>query len=340
MNVLVRRFVLSAHGGPEALRMEAVPPPEPGPGEVAVEVEVAGVNFGDTMIRRGTYLRDQPPEMAPGCEAVGRIVAIGPGSTAVLGTRVAAFVEAGGAYADRVLVPEACAFAVPEALPAASVAAVFLQGVTAHWAVHRYGRTAPGDTVLVLAAGGGVGGIAVRLAKLAGARVIAAASSPAKREAALALGADQALDSSRVEAMAAAIADRTEARGVDVVVDGVGGALFEPSMRALAFNGRYVIAGSASQEATPFDPRRLMVRGQTVSGFVLSRVVEADPAEPGRTLTELCELVASGELAPVVETVPLEDVAAAHRRLDARQVTGKIVLSAAGSEGGHRWTSP
>lgn len=328
-----RRVVLDSFGGPEVLRVERSEAARPGPGQVLIEVEVAGVNFGDTMIRRGEYLRDQPLSMSPGCEAVGRVVAVGPGVDWPLRTRVAAFIAAGGAYADRVLAPADSTVAVPEDLPAAAIAAVFLQGTTAHWAVHRYGRTAPGETVLVHAAGGGVGGVAVQLAKLAGARVVATASSEPKREAALQLGADVALDASCPAELAAAVREASDGHGADVVVDGVGGPLFTPSLEALAFNGRYVIAGSASQSAAEFDARRLLVRGQFVCGFMLARVVEVDPDEPGRTLLELCDLLRAGSLTPIVETVPLEQAADVHRRMDERRVTGKIVLGAAGQAG-------
>ena len=334
MSAIGRRVVLASFGGPEVLSLEAMPALSPGPGELLIEVEVAGVNFGDTMIRRGEYLRDQPLSMGPGCEAVGRVIAAGPEVETEPGTRVAAFVEAGGAYADRVLAPAATTVAVPEDLPAAAIAAVFLQGTTAHWAIHRYGRTAAGETVLVHAAGGGVGGVAVQLAKLAGARVIATASSEEKREAARRLGADVALDASRPDELAAAVREASAGRGADVVVDGVGGPLFTPSLEALALNGRYVIAGSASQSPAEFDARRLLVRGQYVCGFMLARVVEVDPSEPGRTLLELCDLLRAGSLSPIVETMPLELAAEAHRRLDERRVTGKIVLAAAGAKEG------
>lgn len=327
----LRRVVIDSFGGPEVLRLERAEAAQPSLGEVLIEVEVAGVNFGDTMIRRGEYLRHQPLSMSPGCEAVGRVVAVGAGTERQLGTRVAAFIEAGGAYADRVLAPAAATVAVPEDLPAAAIAAVFLQGTAAHWAVHRYGRTAPGETVLVHAAGGGVGGLAVQLARLAGARVIATASRVEKREAARRLGADAVLDSSHPDELAAAVREATDGRGADVIIDGVGGPLFTPSLDALAVNGRYVMAGSASQSPAEFDARRLLVRGQCVCGFMLARVVEVDPSEPGRTLLELCDLLRAGSLTPTVETVPLERAADAHRRLDERSVTGKIVLAAAGS---------
>ena len=144
-----RAFVLDAFGPPDVLRLEERATSAPGPGEVLVDVEAAGVNFGDTMIRRGEYLRDQPLSMAPGCEVVGRVAVSGDGADAAPGLRVAGWVEAGGAYSDRVIVPAHRVYPVPEDVPAAAVAAVFLQGTTADYAVHRYGRTQPGEWVLV-----------------------------------------------------------------------------------------------------------------------------------------------------------------------------------------------
>ena len=323
-----RRFVLDSFGGPEALRCEDGPAPAAGAGEVVIGVEVAGVNFGDTMIRRGEYLRDQPLSMAPGCEVVGRVIEAGEGVAARIGARVAAWVEEGGAYADRIAVRADRTYPVPDDLPAASIAAVFLQGTTAHYSIHRYGRTAAGDTVLVHAAAGGVGGIAVQLARIAGARVVATASSEDKRAIARRQGADVALDSGDPVALAERILEATGGSGCDVVVDGVGGPLFEPSLTALALGGRYVIAGAASQQPSRLDARHLLVRGQTISGFMLPRVIEEDPEEPGRTLGLLCDLVRAGELDPLTEVLPLERAAEAHRRIEARQAIGKIVLAA------------
>jgi NADPH2:quinone reductase len=238
-------------------------------------------------------------------------------------------VEAGGAYADHVLVPAARAYAVPETLPAGAIAALFLQGTTAWYAVHRYGRTRPHETVLVLAAGGGVGGIAVQLAKLAGARVLATGSSAAKLDAARASGAEEALDSSRPQELTELVLEATAGRGCEVIVDGVGGPLFAPSLRGLAFGGRYVIVGAASQRPSTFDARRLLVRAQSVCGFVLARVIEQDPGEPARALAELCALAGESLLDPRYEVLELDQAAEAHRRIEAREVTGKLVLAGA-----------
>jgi NADPH2:quinone reductase len=321
-----RGFVLDAFGGPEVLRLSERETPPPQPGEILVEVEASGVNFGDTMIRRGEYLRNQPLSMAPGCEVVGRVTARGDGVDTELGSRVAAWVEAGGAYADRVLVPAHRAYPVPDDLPAGAIAAVFLQGTTADYAVHRYGRTKKGEWVLVHGAAGGVGGLAMQLAKLAGAHVIATASTEPKRAAILEQGADVTLDSTQPDCLAAAVRSATGDRGCDVVIDGVGGDLFEPSLRALAFGGRYVVAGSASQQPAMLDVRRLLPRNQTIAGFILHHIAAEDPDEPTRTLVALCDLVRDGKLTPRYIAVPLDQAPEIHRRIEARTLSGKVVL--------------
>jgi NADPH2:quinone reductase len=278
------------------------------------------------MIRRGEYLRDQPLSMAPGCEVVGRVAATGPRADVAAGTRVAGWIEAGGGYADRAIVPAHRVYPVPDDLPAAAIAAVFLQGTTAHYAVHRFGRARPGERVLVLAASGGVGGIAVQLAAAAGAFVVGAASTAAKRALVAEAGAGATVDSSDPAAFTAAVREATAGQGADVVVDGVGGALFQPSMRALAVRGRYVVAGSASQQPATLDVRHLLVRNQLVCGFILAHIADEDPREPARALGHLCDLVREGTLAPRYELLPLEDAPDAHRRIEDRTLTGKVVL--------------
>jgi NADPH2:quinone reductase len=311
------------------MRLAERPVPVPGPGQVLVGAEVCGVNFADTMIRRGEYLRDQPLSMAPGSEVVGRVIKAGAGVGIAPGTRVAGWVEAGGAYADHVLVPEHRVYRVPERLPAGAIAALFLQGTTAEYALHRFGHVRPGETVLVHAASGGVGGLAVQLAKMAGARVLATASTPAKLEAAREHGADVLVDSTAHDTLAERLLAACDGRGCDLVIDGVGGPLFEPSLRALALGGRYVIVGAASQQPSVLDARHLFVRGQTICGFVLARVIEQDPAEPSRALGHLCELARDSRLRPRYEVLAFEQAVEAHRRIESRQLTGKLVLAAA-----------
>jgi NADPH2:quinone reductase len=328
-----RVFLLDRFGAPEVMRMTHRRTPAPDPGEVLVEVEVSGVNFADTMIRRGEYLRDQPLSMAPGSEVVGHVVASGAEATIPTGTRVAGWIEAGGAYADHVLVPAHRAYPVPEDLPAGAIAAVFLQGTTAEFGLHRYGHVRPGETVLVHAAAGGVGGLAVQLAKIAGVHVIATASSAAKLEVARAHGSDVLLDSSDPETLTARLLEASGGRGCDVILDGVGGPLFKPSLRALAFGGRYVILGAASQEPSTLDARHLLVRGQTICGYLLARLIEEDPDEPARTLAHLCGLLRESRLHPRYELLALERAVEAHHRIEARGLTGKLVLGAAHANG-------
>jgi NADPH2:quinone reductase len=321
-----RGFVLSAHGGPEVLQLTERETAPPATGEIVIEVEAAGVNFGDTMIRRGEYLRNQPLSMAPGCEAVGRVIARGDGVETAIGARVAAWIEQGGAYANQVTLPAHRAYPVPDDLPAGAICTLFLAGTTAYYGVHRYGHVQPGEWVLVHGAAGAVGGLSVQLATLAGARVIATASTAAKRDDAMTEGAVLALDSSAPETLTEAVRAATDKHGCDVVIDGVGGPLFDPSLRALAFCGRYVIAGSASQTPAMFDARRLLPRNQTVVGYILHHIAAADPREPTRTLTELCDLTRQGKLHPRYVTVALEQAPEIHRAIEDRTLSGKVIL--------------
>lgn len=319
-------FRLREFGDPDVLELTSVELPEPGPEDVLIEVEVAGVNFGDTMVRRGLYLPDQPLAMAPGSEVVGRVAVADRARSLAEGDRVAAWLEAGCGYSGRVVAPAHRAYPVPEGLPGAAIAAVFLQGITAHYALHLIGSVAAGEWVLVHAAAGGLGGLTTQLAKLAGARVVGTASTPAKRQAALDFGADVALDSSDVGSLEEGIRAATGGTGPDLVVDGVSGPLFKPTLRALATRGRYVIVGATAREPANLDARRLIVRNQSIAGFIVAHIADADPGEPGRTLNELCELVASGRLEPRYEVVPLAEAPEVHRRIEAREVTGKVIL--------------
>jgi NADPH2:quinone reductase len=239
---------------------------------------------------------------------------------------VAAWIEAGGAYAEHVLVPGHRIYPVPDDLPAGAIAAIFFQGTTAYYGVHRYGRLREGETLLVHAGAGGVGGVAIQLGRMHGARVIATAGSEEKRALCRELGADVALDSRDPDGLTQAVRDATDGRGCDVILDGVGGALFMPSLRALAIRGRYVIAGAASQQPAMLDVRHLLPRTQTISGFILAHVTEEDPAEPTRTLRILCDLIRDGRLDPRYEAVPLAQAADVHRRIEDRTLVGKVVL--------------
>jgi NADPH2:quinone reductase len=320
-----RRLVqLERFGGPEVMSWADGDLPDPGPDDVVIDVAAIGVNFGDTMVRRGEYRRDQPLSFTPGFEVAGRVVS-GPRGGPRPGDRVVGFTEHGGGYADTVVVPSSHVFPVFDDVPLDVAGGLFTQGVTAWYAVERYGPVRPGDNVLIHGAAGGLGSLCVQLYRARGARVIASASSPERLERAAAHGATD-LVLSDPQKLAAEVRELTGGRGVDVVVDGVGGPLFAPSMRALAMNGTYVVVGSATQQAAELDVRGLMPRGQTVVGFVVARVAELDAAEPTAGFVAVQRAWLDGTLRPEITTLPAVDVAEAHRRLEGRQATGKLVL--------------
>ncbi|MFA4927116.1 MAG: zinc-binding dehydrogenase [Patulibacter sp.] len=321
----VRRVVrLERFGPPEAMSWGTGPMPVCGNNEVLVEVDAIGVNFGDTMVRRGEYRRGQTLDEIPGFELAGTVVA-GPDSGPGPGQRVVGFAEHGGGYADHVVLPVDRVFPVRDGIATTTAAALFTQGVTAWYGVHRFGRVGEGDQVLVPGGAGGLGQWCIRLVVAAGAQAIALASSAEKRQRCLDLGATEALDPDPAT-LTAALRERTGGRGVDVVLDGVGGELFAPAMRALAHNGRYVVLGSASQEPALLDVRALLPRGQTIAGVLVARVAEQDPAEPRRAFDAVQALVADGVVRPQVTVLPADDVVAAHRAIEARRSVGKLVL--------------
>lgn len=320
-----RRLVeLAAFGPPSVMSWVDGPMPERGEDEVLVAVQAIGVNFADTMVRRGEYRRDQPLTFTPGFEVAGRVLEA-PDDGPPVGSTVLVFTENGGGYADHVVAPLDHVFRVRDGLGPVEAAALFTQGVTAWYAVHRYGRVTPGETVLVHAGAGGLGSLSIQLCAELGAQVIATASTAEKLAIARGHGAQHAILSEPDE-LVAAVRELTSGRGADVVIDGVGGPLFSPSMRALAFGGRYVVVGSASQAPAELDVRTLMPRGQTVTGFVVARVAETDPSEPQRAFDEVQERFRDGRLRPQLEVLGAQDIGRAHELIESRSLTGKLVL--------------
>ncbi len=320
-------IALERFGGPEVMRWVEAEAPEPGPDEVAVAVDAIGVNFGDTMVRRGEYRRDQPLDFTPGFEAAGRVVA-SPGGTHKVGERVIVFNDNGRGYADLLVVPAHRVYPVPDDVDPNVLAALFIQATTAWYALHRFGCVLGDDWVLVHAGAGGVGGAAIQLAVAAGARPIATASSEAKLEVARGHGAEHAILADP-ETLAARVRELTDGHGADVVVDGVNGPLVAPSMKAMAFHGRYVVAGAASQEAGPIDTRALMPRNQSIAGFVTARIIERDPGEPARAINAVLAAWRAGDLRPEMRVLPPSEIVRAHEMLESRAHHGKIVIDLA-----------
>lgn len=313
----MRAIVVTEFGGPEVLVPADVPEPEPGPGQLLVSVDRAGVNYADTHQAENSYLSGAVLPMIPGGEVVGRTPD---------GRRVVAMV-AGGGYAERAVADAAAAFDVPDAVDDVTALAMVVQGLTAWLLLRRSVHLRPGETVVVHAAAGGVGSLAVQLAKVWGAgRVIATASSPAKRELALALGADSVVDAEAPD-MTAALREANSGRRVDVVLDMTGGRVTDQSLVALAPFGRLAFYGMANrQPPKPVAPANLLAHSTTVAGMWLPHAYRIPGLVP-RAMAELLDLVTKESLRAVAGgEYPLSRARQAHEDLRARRTTGKLVL--------------
>jgi NADPH2:quinone reductase len=322
-----RVIVLERFGPPDVMSWSNAPLPDRGPDDVLIAVEAIGVNFADTMVRRGEYRRDQPLDFIPGFEVAGTVVE-GPADGPAPGTRVVGFTENGGGYADHVVVPRSHVYVVRPEVSSVQAASIFVQGVTAWYSVHRYGRVTEGDWVLVPAASGGLGVACIQLSGEVGARTIGTASTEAKLAIARERGATAALLSDP-ETLTDGVRELTAGHGADVVLDGVGGPLFKPALRALALNGRYVVMGAASQAPSELDARVLMPRGQTIAGVLVARVAELDASEPQRAFDEVQQRHLAGVLRPEVTVMAPGDLPRAHELIESRTLTGKVVIDLA-----------
>jgi NADPH2:quinone reductase len=312
----VKAIQIKEFGGPEVLEHTELPDPEPGDGEVLVRVARAGINFADTHVTRNDYLAEQELPMVPGGEISGKTPD---------GRRVAALLMNGG-YAEQVAVPEAALVPVPDKVDDEQAAALLLQGLTAWSLLNVSARLEQGETVVIEAAAGGTGSLAVQLAKRAGAgRVIALASSEEKRNLALDLGADAAVDS-RAEDLREEILAANDGEMVDVVLEMSGGDAFEQTLRTLAPFGRLVAFGIASREENAVKTGHLMRNSRAVIGFWLVHMFR-HPELLRRGIEELLGAAASGELRAVIGGVyPLSEVRRAHEEIAGRRTQGKLLL--------------
>jgi len=320
----MRAIRIHEHGGPEKLVLDELPLPVPGAGELRLRVGAAGLNFIDTYKRSGFYAVPLPHTL--GQEAAGVVTAVGPGVTGFQpGDRVASAAVA-GACADEALVPVAQVVPVPADVTAAQAAAVMLQGLTAHYLTTDTWPLRAGETALVHAAAGGVGLLLVQLAKRRGARVLATVGDDAKAMLAREAGADAVCVYAR-EDFAAAARAFTEGRGVDVVYDGVGQATWEGSLASLRPRGLLASFGNASGPVPPVAPLVLSQRGSLfLTRPTLAHYV-ATPAELRARATDLFAWLADGSLrVRIGATFPLACTADAHRALEARATTGKVLL--------------
>ena len=316
----MRAIQITEFGGPEVLTTTELPEPQPGEGQVRIEVSRAGINYADTHQVENSYLAPAELPLVPGAEVAG---------TTADGQRVVALLGSGG-YAEVAVAHRATTFPVPDGVEDGQALSLVLQGLTAHHLLRTSAQLREGESVVVHAAAGGVGSVAVQLAKAYGAgRVIGTASSEDKRRLALDLGADVAIDS-RSDDMKAAIEEANGGK-VDVVLDMTGGATTDGSIAALAPFGRLAFYGMASREApSPVDLGKLMARSRGVIGFWLAHAMRDPARHLAAPMRELLDMVERGALRPVVgDTYPLSGAAEAHRDLRARRTTGKLLLDPA-----------
>jgi NADPH2:quinone reductase len=312
----MRAVQIDEFGGPEVLQVVDVPKPEPGDGEVLIEVSRAGMNFADTHQRENSYLARYEVPLILGGEVAG---------TTEDGRRVVALLPSGG-YAEYVAAPEATVYPIPDGLDDGAALALLIQGLTAWHLLRTCGRVAPEESVVVISGAGGVGSLAVQLAKPFGAgRVIATASSEEKRALTLELGADAAVDTA-VDDLTGSLVEAAGGRRVDVVLEMSGGRIFDQCAEALAPFGRIVAYGIASREQNTLETGRLMRKSRTVVGFWLMHCLgRRDLVE--EPLADLFDRAARGDLKPLVgATYPLSEVRRAYEDMQGRRTSGKLLL--------------
>ncbi|WP_147804195.1 quinone oxidoreductase family protein [Alkalicoccus halolimnae] len=317
---------IHSFGGPEVLTYEEIETPKPHQGEVVVKVSAVGANYADTMRRQNHYVVDTPLPFIPGSEVVGEVVELGEGVTNVQqGDRVVALVGENG-YAEYVRINAQTLIPVPETLSDHEAAALPLQGLSAYHIIKTMGRLEKGESILIHAAAGGVGTLAVQLAKRFGAgNIIATASTPEKRELALSLGADQVVDYTK-DGWEKEVLELTEGHGADVALEMAGGKIFDQTLDCLAPFGRLVVYGAASGELPNLEPFRLLEKNQSVIGFFLPQMM-AKPELFQQSLQELVSLAARKELTFEIGGVyPLKEAARLHEDMENRRTSGKLIL--------------
>lgn len=311
-------------GGPEVLQYEEVPTPAPGPGQVLVKLAAAGLNYSDVHQRTGHFPNKLPYTM--GREGSGTVAAVGPQVTSFKGGEPVAYTGVPGAYAEYALVPAERLVRMPAGLDVKVGAAAMLQGMTAHYLAYTTYPLKPGDSCLIHAAAGGVGLLFVQMAKQCGAQVFGTASTEEKAGLAREAGADEVILYTQQD-FETELKRLTNGQGVNVVYDSVGRTTFEKSLNCLKPLGHLVLYGQASGPVAPFDPAILSAKGSLFLTCPSLPHYIADRASLEKRSGDVLEWIASGKLKLRIEfTFPLANVAEAHRSLEGRKTTGKVLL--------------
>lgn len=315
----MKAIQITEFGGPEVMQLVDLPDPIAGRDQVLINVSAIGLNFADTVQIRNQYVTQQKLPLIPGLEVVG---------TTPEGKRVLASISE-GAYAQKVVAHKSAAMEIPEGVSDEAALAMLVQGTTAWHILKTFGHLAPGESVVVHAGAGGVGSVAIQLAKMWGARVIAVTSSDEKSALAKSLGADVTVDAKSAN-LAQAMLDANNGKPVDLVLEMVGGKTFDASLEVLAPFGRVIVYGMASGEmATPINAISLLGSNKTITGFWLGHCFGKKELLDD-VIAQLFVLIKNGKLKPIIgATFPLSKAGDAHRAIVGRGTTGKITLDPA-----------
>ncbi|HRD78433.1 MAG TPA: NADPH:quinone oxidoreductase family protein [Hyphomicrobiaceae bacterium] len=323
----MRAAVCSSLTGPDGITLETLPDPVPKEGEVVVRVKAAALNFLDTLITRGRYQYKPEGAFSPAAEIAGVVESLGPGSTRLKpGDRVAGYIGWGGAR-EKVAVKESLLAPVPAGVDDNTAAAVSVTYGTAIHGLKDRALLKAGETVAVLGASGGAGLAAIEVAKLLGARVIAVASTAEKLEVCRAGGADLLLNYAETD-LKQGLRELTGGKGVDVVYDCVGGEHTEAAIRSIAWEGRFLVVGFAAGQIPKVPINLMLLKNCALVGVFWGEMVTRHPDRQRTNMDELMGWIASGRLRPHLHaTLPLEKTAEGIRLIDARKVTGKVVIT-------------
>lgn len=326
----MKQIVMNAYGATEVLELMNIPTPSPKAGELLIEVTAAGVNFSDILRRKNTYFMPTPTPYVLGAEVVGIVSEVGEEHLKERfpkGSKVLAILPAGGGYASHVVAEATYCIPLPPHVDSKQATAIFVQGSTAHLLLHQVAPKVADKTVLIHAAAGGVGSIWVQLAKLAGAKVIAASSNQQKLAKAKELGADILVDYTQADWVEQLIA-QNDGKKVDVIFEMVGGKIYEQCIEALNPGGSLVVYGSASGQNGYIHSERFVDENQQLLSFNLAHYIQHQPQVWQAALGEVIGLLASQKLQIAVPHVyPLEAVKQAHQDLENRKTIGKVVLT-------------
>ncbi|NDF43740.1 MAG: NADPH:quinone oxidoreductase family protein [Actinobacteria bacterium] len=315
----MKAIYITEFGGPEVMKYLDLAEPVPAGSQVLLDVTSIGINYADTHQTENSYLSTQKLPLIPGMEVVGRMPD---------GSRVLALAATGG-YCQKTLVNPKTVIPLPDQISDGQALAMMVQGSTAHMILKKMGQIKAGESVVIHAGAGGVGSVAIQLAKHWGAFVIAVTSSDEKKKLCMELGADVVVDAGEAD-LAQALIKSNNGKGVDLILEMVGGTTFDQSLDALAAFGRLVVYGMASRSAPKaIHPGALMPKSQSVIGFWLVNAL-ADKELMAEVFMDLFGMIISGKLKPVIgSTYPLSKASDAHRDMLARKTVGKIVLDPA-----------